>query len=88
MADFELAIEKVRTAGSRFYILDFENVSFVSETGLGHLAGLVERTVSAKGRVFLVKMRKRQRDVFDVLGLSASFTFVTRLEDALAACKG
>lgn len=86
MATFEQALDKVRAAGTRFYILDFEHVSFVSETGLGHLAALVERTASAKGRVFLVKMRKRQRDVFDILGLSEAFTFVENTEAALAIC--
>jgi anti-anti-sigma factor len=53
-------------AGTRFVVLDLENVEYVTSTILGHLVALNKRLQAAGGRLTLDNVRPAVRDILRV----------------------
>ncbi len=71
--------------GQRHLIVDLEGVEFLDATGLGVLAGGLERTRQAEGSLRLVCTHPPVLDVLRVTGLDKVFPIDSSVEEALAA---
>jgi anti-sigma B factor antagonist len=77
---------KAIKAGTRRFVLDLTDVSFIDSTAIGVIAGAVERLDEVGGgSVAVVSTHEKVMQIFEITGLDNVLTVHSSREDALAA---
>ena len=77
---------KAIKAGTRRFVLDLTDVSFIDSTAIGVIAGAVERLDEVGGgSVAVVSTHEKVMQIFEITGLDNVLTVHSTREDALAA---
>jgi len=82
-ADFELALQDLRSAGARDFLIDLAGIGYVSSAGLRVLLSLAKQLDGGKGSVRLCGLSAAVREVFDVAGFSKLFAIFPNRNAAL-----
>lgn len=73
-------------AQAKFRILiDLESVDYISSAGAGVFIGAIGQAQENGGNIVLMNPTPNVREVFDLLGLTQIFTFVTDKESGIKA---
>ena len=82
----KVRLMKAIKAGTRRFVLDLTDVSFIDSTAIGVIAGAVERLDEVGGgSVAVVSTHEKVMQIFEITGLDNVLTVHSSREDALAA---
>ena len=70
-------------AGARDFLLDFSDLTYISSAGLRVFVLAGKRLDGGKGKILLCSLKNPVREVFDIVGFSATFPVYASHEDAL-----
>lgn len=83
--EYEKRIREMIDSGTISFVVDFEQVDYISSAGLRALL-LMTKLLNAKdGRVCLANVKGNVRSVFDMCGFCAVFKMENSVAEALAA---
>ncbi len=82
------AINRVRTEGYRYVIIDMKNLEFISSSGVGSILSSVEALREAGGDIVLCNISEGIRNVFQVLDLLDFMTIAANVDQARERCAG
>ena len=82
-ADFELALQDLRSAGEHEFLIDLAGIGYVSSAGLRVLLSLAKQLDGGNGSVRLCGLSPAVREVFDVAGFSKLFAIFPNRNAAL-----
>lgn len=82
----DLAVSRLM-AGDRSLVIDLTEVDFLDSTGLGTLVAVLKRARSLGAELGLVISRERILKVFELTGLTATFTIQPDVDRAVAAAR-
>ncbi len=83
--EYEKRIREMIDSGTISFVVDFEQVDYISSAGLRVLL-LMTKLLNAKdGRVCLANVKGNVRSVFDMCGFCAVFKMENSVAEALAA---
>jgi anti-sigma B factor antagonist len=80
---FETKILAQIEAGDRRFIIDLEQLDYISSAGLRVLVLAGKRLDSGKGKIVLCSLKDPVREVFDIVGFSSTFPVYPSHDDAL-----
>ncbi|MBV6494063.1 MAG: Anti-sigma-B factor antagonist [Turneriella sp.] len=84
--DLRAALVKKFEAGTKNFIFDLTDLSFVDSSGIGILVSFVSLTKRTEGaKVILCGLNPQIRNIFEVTRLMSVFVVVDTLDDAKAA---
>jgi anti-anti-sigma factor len=75
--------DKLLAEQVHYFIINFNRVEVINTIGISILVGIFEKVVARQGIVYLTELAGANREIFDVLGLSA----VAMLFDSDAAAQ-
>lgn len=82
--EYEKKIREMIDSGDIYFVVDFEQVDYISSAGLRGLL-LMAKLLNAKGgRVCLANVKGNVRSVFDMCGFSTVFKIENSVAEALA----
>ena len=84
---FQSRLEKMKTDGTRRFLLDMEGIRYVNSTGLGSLVKLADQLENEGGAIVLMKIHPKVKVVFDMLGLNAFFRIFNSDDEAVQHLK-
>ena len=84
-ADLELALSDLQAAGASRFVIDLENIGYVSSAGLRVLLALAKQLEGGRGTLRLCCLNDAVRQVFDVAGFSKLFAIFPIRAAALGA---
>lgn len=76
-------LNKIVDAGYINIILDAEELTYLSSTGIGALVNLLKSLKSLNGNLVIAKMKMKVQEILKLLGFSTFFDFTDTLEDAI-----
>lgn len=68
--------------GEKFFILDFNQLDYISSAGLRVLLMAAKKTNGIRGKVALSSLKEHVKEVFDIAGFTAIFPICSTQEDA------
>jgi anti-anti-sigma factor len=71
-------------AGSKYLVMDFKDLQFLSSAGLRTLLGLSKRIQAGGGKLVFTGVRGPIHDMFDIAGFLDAFPVVDQFEPGLA----
>lgn len=63
-------LDNLLKQGSHYYLLDLENLDYISSAGLGVLMGILREVREKEGDLKIINMSEKIARVFDLLGFS------------------
>jgi len=85
--EFGKKIEQIIKDGSKFIILEFKNLEYLSSAGLREILKTAKTLKSVGGRLVLCSMSDTIREVFVVAGFDSILAIVYTVDDALNKIK-
>ena len=79
---FEAHCEKLIAKGETVFILDFENLEYLSSAGLRSILTILKKVKPRGGKVIICGARGTAKEIFDISGFSSMFPMTDTLEDA------
>jgi anti-sigma B factor antagonist len=80
-------IEKAVSAGSKYLLVDFENLDYISSAGLGVFMAFIEELRENGGDIKMCAMKPKVFSVFDLLGFPILFDIENTSMDAMSKFK-
>jgi anti-anti-sigma factor len=84
-SDLELALQDLKTAGAKHFVVDLGEIGYVSSAGLRVLLMLAKQLEGGKGTLRLAGLNAQVKQVFDIAGFTKLFSL---FPDKAAALKG
>lgn len=81
---FQQCINRLIADGNYRFVVDFENVEYVSSAVLGVIMGFLQRVREHDGDFKIVRMSAKIRRIFDILGFSRILSIYDDEKKALA----
>lgn len=81
--DFETKIVQAIEGGSHFFVIDFENLEYLSSAGLRVLLKATKALKGTEGRLVLCSMADYIREVFEISGFDSFLPIETNMDAAL-----
>ncbi len=78
-------LDSLLRQGNHFYLLDLENLDYISSAGLGVLMGILREVREKEGDLKIVNMSEKIERVFYLLGFSRLMKVYNSEEEALQA---
>ncbi|MCG3198042.1 MAG: STAS domain-containing protein [Candidatus Omnitrophica bacterium] len=78
-------LDSLLRQGNHFYLLDLENLDYISSAGLGVLMGILREVREKEGDLKIVNMSEKIERVFYLLGFSRLMKVYSSEEEALQA---
>ncbi len=85
--EFGKQIEQIITAGSKFIILEFKNVEYLSSAGLREILKTAKTLKHMAGRLVLCSMPDTIREIFVIAGFDSILPIVPTVDDAIKKIK-
>jgi stage II sporulation protein AA (anti-sigma F factor antagonist) len=79
--DYEKRIRELIDSGNSYFVVDFEQLDYISSAGLRALLLMAKLLKEKGGQVCLANVKGNVRSVFDMSG----FTTIFNMEDSIAA---
>jgi anti-anti-sigma factor len=83
-ADFEKILEDQLTAGETRFILDFNDLEYISSAGLQCILAAAKQLEPKQGQMVLAALKGMVREVFEISGFSSIFPIYESVDAALA----
>ena len=83
-ADFEKILEDQLTAGETRFILDFNDLEYISSAGLQCILSAAKQLEPKQGQIALAALKGMVREVFEISGFSSIFPIYESVDAALA----
>lgn len=77
--------DEVSSLGCKKVLADFREVSDIGSAGIGFIAGVYKSTRDSGGRLIVVGLRPRVRELFDLTRISTIIPLAPDMASALAA---
>jgi len=84
-ADLEACFHKAFADGYRRFVVDFEQLDYISSAGLGVFMVFIEDAKRDNGDIKMAAMKPKIFTVFDLLGFPVLFDIYRTVEDAQRA---
>ena len=85
LLDLSETLKTILNEGSRWILLDLEQVRFLDSAGLGELVACYKRAVQKGGDIRLMRPNARVRELFEMTGLLRVFRVFADEAEALAS---
>lgn len=85
--EFGQKIEQAIKEGSKYIIIEFKNIEYLSSAGLREILKTAKTLKGMSGMLVLCSMSKEIREVFQVAGFDYILPIVSSLDDALKKIK-
>lgn len=85
---FEQDVLELLQDGTRYVVVDFSAVSLLASAGIRVLILMLHKLEARDGVLVLASLPSYVRNVLDISGLTAQFTIVGTIEDAMACFPG
>jgi anti-anti-sigma factor len=82
-SDLELALQDLRAAGSKHFVIDMDEIGYVSSAGLRVLLMLAKQLEGGKGSMRISGLNPQVKQVFDIAGFTKLFAIFPTLPAAL-----
>lgn len=83
--EYEKNIREMISGGNIKFVVDFEQLEYISSAGLRGLLIMAKLLNEKGGRMCLANVKGNVRSVFDMCGFTAVFTMKDSVSEALAA---
>ena len=83
--EYEKKFSELITAGETFFIVDFEQVDYISSAGLRVLLATAKKVKGVSGKILLANIKGGVKEVFDISGFGTLFPMHDSLASALSA---
>ena len=83
--DYEKSIREMIDGGNNFFVVDFEQLDYISSAGLRALLLMAKLLKEKEGQVCFANVKGNVRSVFDMSGFSGLFKMGNSVTEALAA---
>jgi anti-anti-sigma factor len=83
--DYEKRIRELIDSGNSYFVVDFEQLDYISSAGLRALLLMAKLLKEKSGQVCLVNVKGNVRSVFDMSGFTTIFNMKDSIAAALAA---
>jgi anti-anti-sigma factor len=84
--DLVQTITAAQGLGTKYLVVDCEELEFLSSAGVGAILGTIEKSREGGGDIVLCRLSPTIAHVFKVLDLFDFLTIVATRDDALVAC--
>ena len=74
--EFEDAIQPLFKEPNPDYIIDYKKLEYISSSGLRLFMSILKYTQSKDGKLILINMQPKVKDIFDMIGFTALFKIV------------
>jgi len=81
--DLQEHLNNLLQQGTRYYLLDLEELTYISSAGLGVLMGILREVREKKGDLKIINMSEKIERVFSLLGFSRLMKVYSSEEEAL-----
>ena len=78
-------LDNLLKQGNHYYLLDLENLDYISSAGLGVLMGILREVREKEGDLKIINMSEKIARVFDLLGFSRLMKVYPSESEALEA---
>jgi anti-sigma B factor antagonist len=78
-------LDNLLREGNHYYLLDLENLTYISSAGLGVLMGILREVREKQGDLKIINMSDKIERVFSLLGFSRLMKVYSSEEEALEA---
>jgi stage II sporulation protein AA (anti-sigma F factor antagonist) len=82
-AEFGRTLERLREEGSRWFVLDLAELSFIDSSGINALVLASKATAAASGALVVASARQHVQRVFDIVKLSEFIPVESSVDEAL-----
>ncbi len=79
---FEAHCEKLIARGETVFILDFEDLEYLSSAGLRSILTVLKKVKPSGGKVVICGAQGTAKEIFDISGFSSMFPMTDTLEEA------
>ncbi len=79
---FEAHCDKLIAKGDTVFILDFEDLEYLSSAGLRSILTILKKVKPLGGKVVICGARGAAKEIFDISGFTSMFPMTDTLEDA------
>mgnify|MGYP001765895472 CR=1 FL=1 len=79
---FEAHCDKLIAKGETVFILDFDELEYLSSAGLRSILTILKKVKPLGGKVVICGAKGTAKDIFDISGFSSMFPMKDTLEDA------
>lgn len=83
--DLEKRLETLLNTGAKNFLLDFEELDYVSSVGLRVLLVLAKKCKASAGQVVLCSLQEHVYEVFEISGFTAIFKICSSREEGMKA---
>lgn len=63
------------------FVLDMENIHYVSSTGIGSIVNCLKQTQKENKKLYILKIQKKVDEVFKLLGFKSMFVFIDNIKE-------
>jgi anti-anti-sigma factor len=79
---FEAHCEKRIAQGETVFVLDFEDLEYLSSAGLRSILSIQKKVKLQQGKVVICGAKSTAKEILDISGFSSMFPMVNTLEEA------
>ena len=79
---FEAHCDKLIAKGETVFVLDFEDLEYLSSAGLRSILTILKKVKPRGGKVVICGAKGTAKEIFDISGFSSMFPMTDTLEDA------
>lgn len=83
--EYEKRIREMIDSGNNFFVVDFEQLDYISSAGLRALLLMAKLLKEKEGKVCFANVKGNVRSVFDMSGFSGLFKMENSVAEALAS---
>jgi anti-anti-sigma factor len=81
--EYEKKLNELIAAGQKSFVIDFNNLEYISSAGLRGILVTVKAIKAAGGKIAFANIRNTVKDVFDISGFGMIFQINDSVESAL-----
>ena len=81
---FDTELETLLEAGEKTFVLDFQNLEYISSAGLRSILAVTKRLRGLEGRISLSSLKDIVREVFQISGFNKIIPIYDSTDEALS----